>query len=71
MVLGEGFVQDLGGVLVQAGEDLAVGAGHAGRGFAQALAVRVLPYRKEQLTHRCLRPVLVKGGASGNVIIRH
>ena len=34
----KGRREELGRVLVQAGEDLAVGAGHAGRGFAQPLA---------------------------------
>jgi hypothetical protein len=41
--------QHLGGVDAQAGEELGVGAGDAGRGLAQAVAVRVLADRDQDL----------------------
>src|SRR5690606_30444622 len=51
--------EDVGRLLAQAREDLAVGARHAGRGVAQALAVRVLADGDEQLAHGGLGAVLV------------
>ena len=47
------------GVLAQAGEGLGIGAGDARRRVEQALAIRVLADRDEDLAHRAGDPVMV------------
>jgi hypothetical protein len=67
MILVERLVEHRVRVHVQAREDLGVRAGDPGRRLAQALAVRVLPDREQQLTDRGLGPGLVQPGAQASV----
>ena len=61
LVLLELSAQVGGGVLLHAAKELLRGARHALRRAPQALAVRVLADRKQELAHGGLRPRLVYG----------
>ena len=60
VLLAEGLVQHLGGVVIETRKDFLVSTSHSGGGFLQSFAVWVLPYRVEQFPDGGFRASLVK-----------